>query len=84
LVNSTGWNLTKGYFVDWLPSMRMIVDLGDLRNSLTVHTTGESGHAYHPHYIDMADLWRNIQYYPMLWNEQAIVSSTAAHLVLKP
>jgi hypothetical protein len=32
----------------------------------------------------MADLWRNIQYYPMLWNEQAIVSSTAAHLVLKP
>ena len=84
LVNSTGWNLTKGYFVDWLPSMRMIVDLGDLRNSVTVHTTGESGHAYHPHYIDMADLWRNIEYYPMLWNEQAIVSSTAAHLVLKP
>jgi penicillin amidase len=84
IVNATGWTATEGYFVDWLPSMRMIVDLGDLRNSLTVHTTGESGHAYHPHYIDMADLWRNIQYYPMLWNEQAIVSNTEARLVLLP
>ena len=84
IVNATGWTSTDGYFVDWLPSMRMIVDLGDLRNSLTVHTTGESGHAYHPHYIDMADLWRNIQYYPMLWNEQAIVSNAEANLVLVP
>ncbi|KAF0107993.1 MAG: acyl-homoserine-lactone acylase [Anaerolineaceae bacterium] len=84
IVNATGWTATDGYFVDWLPSMRMIVDLGDLRNSLTVHTTGESGHAYHPHYIDMADLWRNLQYYPMLWNEQAIISSAESHLILKP
>jgi penicillin amidase len=84
IVNATGWNATLGYFVDWLPSMRMIVDLGDLRSSLTVHTTGESGHAYNPHYIDMADLWRNIQYYPMLWNEQAIIANTEAHLLLTP
>jgi penicillin amidase len=84
IVNATGWNATKGYSVDWLPSMRMIVDLGDLRNSVTVHTTGESGHAYHPHYIDMADMWRNIQYYPMLWNEQAVISNAATYLVLKP
>jgi penicillin amidase len=84
IVNATGWTTTKGYSVDWLPSMRMIVDLGDLSNSLTVHTTGESGHAYHPHYIDMVDLWRNIQYYPMLWNEQAVVSNAASHLVLVP
>jgi penicillin G amidase len=84
IVNATGWNATLGYSVDWLPSMRMIVDLGDLRSSLTVHTTGESGHAYSPHYIDMADLWRNIQYYPMLWNEQAIVANAEAYLQLVP
>jgi penicillin amidase len=84
IVNATGWTATDGYYVDWLPSMRMIVDLGDLRNSLTVHTTGESGHAYHPHYIDMADLWRNILYYPMQWNEQAIVSGAESHLRLVP
>jgi penicillin amidase len=84
MVNSTGWKTTNGYFVDWLPSMRMIVDLGNLNNSLTVHTTGESGHAYNPHYIDMADLWRNIQYYPMLWDESAVTAAAKAHLVLQP
>ncbi len=84
IVNATGWNATLGYSVDWLPSMRMIVDLGNLSNSVTVHTTGESGHAYHPHYIDMADLWRNIQYYPMLWDEQAITAAAEAHLQLLP
>jgi penicillin G amidase len=54
IVNATGWSVRDGYETNWLPSMRMIVDLGDLNNSLTVHTTGQSGHAYHPHYIDMA------------------------------
>jgi penicillin amidase len=84
MVNSTGWNPTLGYTVNWLPSMRMIVDLSNLSNSLSVHTTGESGHAYNPHYIDMADLWRNIEYYPMLWDEQAITAAAKAHLQLKP
>jgi penicillin amidase len=84
IVNATGWDVGDSFEVNWLPSMRMIVDLGDLNNSLTVHTTGESGHAYHPHYIDMADLWRNIQYYPMLWNEQAVVNSAESHLILVP
>ena len=84
LVNATGWNATLDYSVDWLPSMRMIVDLGNLGNSLSVHTTGQSGHAYHPHYIDMADLWRNIQYYPLMWEEQVITASAEAHLQLLP
>jgi len=84
IVNATGWTTTESYEVDWLPSMRMIVDLGDMRNSLTVHTTGESGHAGHQHYTDMVDMWRNIEYYPMYWNEQAIVNGAEAHLRLLP
>ena len=64
--------------------MRMIVDLNDLDNSLTVHTTGQSGHAGHPHYIDMVDLWRNIEYYPMYWDEQRVVNNSEAHLRLAP
>ena len=64
--------------------MRMIVDLNDLNRSLTVHTTGESGHAGHPHYIDMADLWRNIQYYPMYWADNDITTNAESHLRLTP
>jgi penicillin amidase len=83
IVNATGWSLGS-FAVDWLPSMRMIVDLGNLKNSITTHTTGESGHAFHPHYIDMAPLWANIEYYPMLWNEENITSNAEGHLRLMP
>ena len=33
IVNATGWNTSQGYQVGSVPSMRMIVDLSDLRNS---------------------------------------------------
>jgi penicillin amidase len=84
IVNATGWSVRDGYETNWLPSMRMVVDLGDLNNSLTVHTTGQSGHAYHPHYIDMAPLWANIEYYPMWWDEGAVTGNAEAHLTLQP
>ncbi len=84
VVNATGWSVKDGYETNWLPSMRMIVDLGNLNNSVTVHTTGQSGHAYNPHYDDMSVLWADIKYYSMLWNEQTIISQTEGHLVLKP
>ncbi|RPJ28756.1 MAG: penicillin acylase family protein [Chloroflexi bacterium] len=84
IVNATGWSVKDGYETNWLPSMRMIVDLGNLNNSITVHTTGQSGHAYHPHYDDMSAIWANIEYYPMLWDEQAITSQAEGHLVLMP
>ena len=84
IVNATGWSVKDGYATSWLPSMRMIVDLGNLNNSVTVHTTGQSGHAYHPHYIDMAPLWANIEYYSMLWDEGAVMADAEGHLVLTP
>jgi penicillin amidase len=84
IVNATGWDTTEGYQVTNVPSMRAIYDLSNLSNSLTVHTTGQSGHAYHPHYIDLATLWSNIQYYPMLWEQQAVTPQAEGHLILKP
>jgi penicillin amidase len=84
IVNATGWTLGESFEVDEVPSEREIVDLGDLRNSLAIHTTGQSGHAYHPHYDDMAPLWAAVEYYPMLWNEQAVVSNAEGHLRLVP
>ncbi len=84
IVNATGWDEAAPYVVDWLPSMRMIVDLGELTNSLGVNTTGQSGHPYHPHYIDQADLWRNIQYRPMLWAQADIEADAEGHLTFMP
>ncbi|HZD58626.1 MAG TPA: penicillin acylase family protein [Anaerolineales bacterium] len=84
IVNATGWNSSQSYEVQSLPSMRMIVDLGGLNNSLSMHTTGQSGHAYHPHYIDMADPWRTIQYHPMLWEQNQVQTAAEGHLILSP
>ena len=84
IVNATGWSVKDGYETNWLPSMRMIVDLGDLNNSVTVHTTGQSGHAYHQHYADMAPLWANIQYYSMLWDLNEVMSQAERYLRLFP
>jgi penicillin amidase len=84
IVNATGWSVKDGYETNWLPSMRMIVDLGNLNNSVTVHTTGQSGHAYDPHYDDMIPMWANIQYYPMLWDQQTVTQDTKGNLILQP
>jgi len=84
IINATGWNAHTGYHVNSVPSMRMIVDLEVINNSWTMHTTGQSGHAYHQHYIDMVDPWRLIQYHPMDWDYQELVSSAEGHLTLIP
>ncbi len=89
IVNNTAWNaaendLTKVYQVVSLPSERMIVDLSNLPDSLSLNTTGESGHAFHPHYDDQIDLWRTIQYHPMLWDQAQVTDAAEGHLVLTP
>ena len=86
IVNATGWSATKEfpYQVGSLPSMRMIVDLGDLGNSRTIHTTGQSGHSYHEHYVDMTDAWRMIQYHPMLWEDSQVENDAESKLLLTP
>jgi penicillin amidase len=62
----------------------MIVDLGDMRNSLTVHTTGQSGHAFSKHYADMAPMWANLEYYPMLWAKEDVIADSEGRLRLAP
>jgi penicillin amidase len=83
-VNATSYDAAESYGIKSLPSMRMIVDLSDLTNSFNMHTTGQSGHAYHPHYADMADPWRLIQYHPILWERAQIEAGAEGHLQLLP
>ena len=84
IVNATGWSVNDGYETNWLPSMRMIVDFSNLNNSWTVHTTGQSGHAFSEHYDDMAPLWANMKYYPMWWEQDSVQKDSEGHLKLVP
>ena len=84
IVNAVGWTSTEGYDVDWLPSMRMLVDTGDWSKSLAIHTTGQSGHVDHEHYDDMIPLWLNGQNVPFLWERADIRADTQTTLHLSP
>ena len=84
IVNATTWNAAEGYEVVALPSMRMIVDLDDFSRSQAIHTTGQSGHAFHKHYIDMAELWMVNDTQPLYWERPAVEAAAEGHLRLLP
>ncbi len=84
-VNATSWSPASGNFaVRSLPSMRMIVDVADFDQSVTMHTTGQSGHPSSPHYGDMIESWRTIQYHPMLWSRANVEAAAVDRLILNP
>jgi len=84
IVNATGWTPSEGYEVNWVPSMRQVVDLSNFDASTWVNLTGNSGHAYNPNYSDQIDAWQTGEQFPWAWSEQAIDESAEATLTLSP
>ncbi|WP_328431667.1 penicillin acylase family protein [Streptomyces sp. NBC_00453] len=83
-VNATGWNAAGGYGVVWVPSMRMVVNLGDLDKSKWINLTGASGHAYSAHYTDQTSKWVNGELLDWNFTDKAVDKDTSDTLVLKP
>ena len=65
-------------------SMRQIIDLSNLDNSLWITTTGESGEPFSAHYSDFIPLWAAHQYQHMDYSPEAEAHAGADLLVLKP
>ena len=84
IVNATGWTPKNGYTVDWIPSMRMVLDLSNLDASTWVNLTGASGHAFGTHYVDQLDAWQSGVTYPFLFSAAAVQAAAKDHLVLTP
>ncbi|TFH35798.1 MAG: penicillin acylase family protein, partial [Anaerolineales bacterium] len=83
-VNNTAHSLSEPYTVTSVPSQRQILDFQYFEQSLSMHTTGQSGHPFHPHYADMIDPWRNIEYHPMLWTRGQVEAAAEDTLILTP
>lgn len=81
-VNNTGGS--ESFDVRGGPSWRMVLDLADLRRSVAIHTTGQSGHAFHPHYDDMIPLWLSGGYHPLLWQREDAQQQAEGILILRP
>jgi penicillin amidase len=65
-------------------SSRQIVDLGELNNSLAMHTPGQSGHLGSAHYGDLILPWLNGGYFQMTWEAESVATRCRRRLVLMP
>jgi penicillin amidase len=84
IVNSNSWSAVDGYEVNWVPSMRMLMDLSDLDAGRWIHLTGQSGRPFHRHYVDQAERWRVGDYAPMTFTPDATARSAVRTLTLQP
>ncbi len=65
-------------------SYRQILNPTDWDRSRVIHTTGQSGLPFHPHYRDFTPLWARGEYVPLRFSRAAIDQETDGKLVLTP
>lgn len=82
-VNAVSWRAFN-FAASSGPSERVIYDLSDWDNSLSMHTTGQSGHPASQHYANMIDPWLNVEYRPMLWSRERVEAAAVDTLILLP
>ena len=83
-VSATAADFTRPFVSMYGSTQRLIVDLGDMRRSLVVNSTGQSGLLFHRHREDQIPLWRDHQYRPMLYGRDAVEQGAQERLTLRP
>ncbi len=73
-----------GVLKGWGPSMRLVVDLGDLDATTLVLPAGESGQPASPHYTDETDDWRIGRTHVFPFSDAAVDRATVDTLQLTP
>jgi penicillin amidase len=83
-VNAQGHRVAGAWEVGWGVSTRFIFDLGDLNRSLRVLPAGVSGNFMSPHYDDQFDLWRKVEYRPLVLDRKLVERDVRHTLKLRP
>ena len=76
--------LTSDFSVTSGASFRMVLDVGQWDNSRTINTPGQSGDPDSAHYRDLAPLWANGEYVPLLYSRQAVEAAANEVIALSP
>jgi penicillin amidase len=84
VVDAVGWDASAGYQVNWVPSMRQVVDLSNFDHSTWINLTGDSGHAFNPHYVDQTPLWQTNRTRAWPFSTAAVAQATQDTLTLTP
>jgi penicillin G amidase len=61
-----------------------VPDVGNWDNSRAVNYPGRSGDPGDPHYRDLAPVWLNDEYFPLLYSRAAVEKAPRARILLKP
>ncbi|MFA6469105.1 MAG: penicillin acylase family protein [Bacteroidota bacterium] len=83
-VNNGEYRLGTPYSMTLGPSMRSIVDFGNVNSALSVIPSGQSGQPMHDHYSDQTPLWKNGEYHTMPIDESEVVKISKNILYLVP
>jgi penicillin amidase len=83
-VNQATWRFDEPFNITLVAASRHIVDLGDVSNSFSMHTTGQSGHPTHRHYDNLIERWLNVEYHRALWDKEDVEESSKQRLLLIP
>jgi penicillin amidase len=88
-VNNSEYNFDNAYkegrFDDILgPSMRMITDMADVKHSLSVNSTGQSGQPIHPNYQDQTRMWIYGEFKRLVMDEFEMINKRYRLLTLTP
>ena len=67
-----------------VPSYRQIINLADLKASLSGHAPGQSGHPASKHYADFIKPWLNVEHHPQLFERTKIVEHAEGIVQLVP
>ncbi len=65
-------------------SVRMVVDVGAWDNSVWINAPGQSGLPQDPHYDDLAPVWAEGEYVPMLYSDAAVAEAAQTRIELTP
>ena len=82
-VMNAGYRLTD-YRVTSGASFRMVVDVGAWDESRAINAPGQSGDPASPHYRDLAPLWAEGAYVPLLYSRAAIDKAARRRILLEP
>lgn len=66
------------------PQMRILIDMGDMENSISINPTGQSGNVLSDYYSNQAEKFVNCDFRPQLTNRKQIETSAAHKLVFQP
>ena len=83
-VNVAAFDYDKPFRVTAIPSYRQIIDWGRPDVSLSMHSTGQSGMAFSPHYGDMIQSWLQVKYHYIYHQKGMVEQNSKEKLFLQP